>query len=94
MVPHIRAQIKIQLSPTWFRTIWPPIQFLNQIIFSYGTFNPLLFYSLAIPQIYCGSGGLAVSHLSYFPTHTHLDLIKQREKERMSVSSFWHRYTL
>lgn len=40
---------------------------LNQIIFSYGIFNRLLFYSLAIPRIYCGSGGFAVSHLGRFP---------------------------
>lgn len=73
MVSYTRAQIKIQLSPAWPPTIWLPNQILNQIIFSYGTFNPLLFYSLAVPRIYCGSGGLAVSHLSHFPecnTHT------------------------
>lgn len=67
MVSYTRAQIKIQLSPAWPRTIWLPDQILNQIIFSYGTFNLLLFYSLAVPQIYCGSGGPAVSHLSHFP---------------------------
>jgi len=96
VVPHTRAQIKIQLSPAWPTTIWPRNQILNQIIFSYGTFNPLLFYSLAVPQIYCGSGGLAVSHLSHFPewTHTHLVPIRRREWERMPISSLWHRYTL
>jgi len=57
VVSHTRAQIKTQLSPAWPPTIWPPNQILNQLIFSYGTFNPLLFYSLAIPHIYCGSGG-------------------------------------
>lgn len=67
MVSFTRAPIKIQLSPAWPPTIWPPNQILNQIIFSYGTFNLLLFYSLAVPQIYCGSGGFAVSHLSHFP---------------------------
>lgn len=67
VVSYTRAQIKMQLSPAWPSTIWLPDQILNQIIFSYGTFNPLLFYSLAVPRIYCGSGGLAVSHLSHFP---------------------------
>lgn len=67
MASYARAQIKIQLSPAWPPIIWLLNQILNQIIFSYGTFNPLLFYSLAVPRIYCGSGGLAVSHLGHFP---------------------------
>lgn len=86
VVSHTRAQIKTQLSPAWPRTIWPQNQVLKQIIFSYGTFNPLLFYSLAVPQIYCGFGGLAVSHLSHFPecnthTHTHTSGPNQGEGE-------------
>lgn len=93
VVLYTRAQIKIQLSPAWPRTIWPPNQILNQIIFSYGTFNPLLFYSLAVPRIYCGSGGLAVSHLSHFPecnTHIWTQSRKRRGREcLLAVGTPW-----
>lgn len=83
VVLHTRAQIKIQLSPAWPQTIWPLNQILNQIIFSYGTFNPLLFYSLAVPRIYCGSAASLslISAISQSVTHTHLDLIKERGRE-------------
>lgn len=97
MWSRCRAQIKMQMSPAWPPTIWLPNPILNQIIFSYGTFNPLLFYSLAVPRIYCGSGGLAVSNLGHFPernTHSHLDPIRARRGERMPISSFWQRFTV
>lgn len=68
-----------------FKQFGCQIRFLIKL-FSAMAFNTLLFYSLAVPQIYCGSGGIAVSHLSHFPecnthTHTHIWFQSRRGRE-------------
>lgn len=90
-----RDHAQMQLSPAWPATVWLLDPILNQIIFSHATFDPLLFYSLAVSRIYCGSGGSVVSHLSRFPERTLRHLLRIRQEEgRMPISRFWHGFTL